>query len=107
MAADPANPSLARSIVNRSRMAAGLEQVRGEPAGYPPLATQAGNLAGALWSWAVSGFSMASDEEQERRQIICLNCDQWSNGRCRLCGCYTSAKVRLRTEHCPLPEPKW
>ena len=54
---------------------------------YPPLATQAGNLARSLWDWAISGFSTASDEEQARRLAICATCQHWDAGRCRLCGC--------------------
>ncbi len=68
----------------------------------PPLATQAGNLGAALFAWAVGGFSTASAEEQARRLGICRACPQWDGGRCRLCGCYLAAKIRLRTEHCPI-----
>lgn len=82
-------------------------RARSAPASYPPLATQAANLAGSLWAWAVSGFTMASEDEQARRLAICHACPQWDGGRCRICGCALSAKVSLKTAHCPLPEPKW
>ncbi len=79
------------------------------PAEYPSPARQAANLAGSFWAWATSGFRMASHEEQRRRMDICVLCENWDSaqGRCRLCGCYLSAKVSMKTEHCPMEPPKW
>ena len=71
----------------------------------PPVYRQAGTLARALWDWATSGFVMASEEEQAQRMAICRACDRWDGSRCRLCGCYLAAKVRMQTEHCPIA--KW
>jgi hypothetical protein len=73
--------------------------------GFPPLAAQAANLSRALWDWAVSGFSGATREEQRRRMNICVLCPEWSDVRCKLCGCLLSAKIRMKTEHCPIG--KW
>jgi hypothetical protein len=88
-----------------------IEKAADAPAvpSYPPAARQAANLAAALWSWAVSGFSMASDEEQSRRRSICAGCEHWDAAarRCRICGCLTDHKIRMRTEHCPLASPRW
>ena len=84
-----------------------VEKATGEPtpAAYPSAARQAANLAGSLWDWAVSGFMVASQEEQDRRLAICHGCEQWDEGRCRICGCHLAAKVKMKTGHCPIG--KW
>lgn len=78
---------------------------------YPSAATQAANLAGSLWAWAVSGFSMATEAESARRISICESCEFFDPGprRCKHlgCGCFLDQKVKLKTARCPLPEPKW
>jgi hypothetical protein len=76
---------------------------------YPPLATQAANLARALWDWAVSGFSMASEEEQARRRAICFGCEHWDGGprRCSLCGCRTDQQIAMKSKHCPDTPARW
>lgn len=85
-------------------------QLAGGPQ-YPQLAKQAANLRRALFDWAVSGFSMTDEAEQARRLSICRACEWFDPGptRCRHmgCGCWLEKKVRLKTEHCPLPKPKW
>lgn len=105
-----------RSIVDASRMAAGLPALRGEPikqpeypAEYPPVATQAGSLALAFWGWATSGFKMASEAEQARRRAICAACPNWAAEarRCVLCGCLTDVKIAMRSEKCPDDPPRW
>lgn len=86
-----------------------LEESSRQLARGPSVARMAVNLAGDLWAWAVSGFTTASDEEQARRRSICAACPEWAAEarRCRICGCYTDAKIRLKTAHCPLDPPKW
>lgn len=108
----PPDSTEVRMIVDRSRMAADLPALRGEPVSqpaYPPLAQQGINLVESLWAWAVSGFAMASEAEVARRTAICQSCEHWDAParRCRICGCSTDVKIRLRTAHCPLSEPKW
>ena len=110
-AEDPPDRIKMRAIVDRSRIAAGLPPLPGDavvlqPA-HPTLAGQAASLGRALWDWAISGFSMASDEEVARRRSICAGCPRWEAGarRCTLCGCATDYKTRMRTEHCP--EARW
>src|SRR5262249_41892067 len=75
--------------------------------GYPPLAQQASNLAASLWDWAVSGFTMATAREMANRLRICHGCPEYvaDEQRCRLCGCYLLAKIRLKPEKCPID--KW
>jgi hypothetical protein len=74
---------------------------------YPSPARQAASLAASLWEWATSGFRTAGDAEQARRRAICEGCPRWAAAarRCTLCGCYTEAKIRLKTERCP--EGRW
>lgn len=99
-AEESADPIKLKHICGRSALG-------NTPVAYPPLAQQAANLGRALWDWAVSGFSMTSQDEQARRLEICRGCEQWDGGRCRICGCGLAAKIALKTSHCPLPEPKW
>jgi hypothetical protein len=80
---------------------------------YPSLAEQAGNLlaaAGRIVAAAVQGEAiMVPAAVLEERKSICAGCEQFDPGpgRCRLCGCYTSRKLTLATESCPLDPPKW
>lgn len=74
---------------------------------YPPLGRQAASLAGSLWSWAVSGFAVAPEPLQASRRAVCRSCPRYdaAASRCALCGCYTAAKIAMRSEHCP--EGRW
>jgi len=99
-AEQPPDPVKLAHIRNRSAMG------ENPPAAYPSPARLAANLSRALWDWAVSGFSMASEEEAARRISICESCEYFDAGprRCKHlgCGCYLDAKVKLKTEHCPV-----
>ena len=102
-AKEPPDPVEIRHICDASRRHGRTD------ADYPPAADQAANLARSLWDWATSGLRMASDAEVDRRREICAACPEWDVAarRCRKCGCYTEAKIRMRTEHCPLDPPRW
>jgi hypothetical protein len=41
------------------------------------------------------------------RLAICQTCPNLAKGRCRLCGCFMAAKVRLAAESCPDAPPRW
>jgi hypothetical protein len=88
-----------------------LDQVNGAapPAEYPPLATQAGNLAKAAVRFAASGMKTVDKAEYDRRLAICKACEHYDakQARCVLCGCRTKYKLRMATESCPLDPPKW
>ncbi len=101
-AEDPPDEAKIRHIRNRS---SGDISPHVEPPPPPTAAQMAASLGHALFDWAVSGFSMASDEERARRLSICAGCEHWDGARCKLCGCYTEYKVRMKTEHCPIN--KW
>lgn len=82
---------------------------RPEPAGqavaFPPLSTQAANLAGALGRFAASGLAMASVELRDERRALCGQCEHKDGNRCRKCGCGLWAKTAIATEVCPIA--KW
>jgi len=68
-------------------------------------------MAQSLWqataAFARAGCPVTDFEEFSRRLTICTACPHWdprgfvSSGRCRLCGCSTSVKLRLSTSSCP------
>jgi hypothetical protein len=86
-------------------------EMAGGESSYPPLATQAGNLARAVGravANAVTGQPViVSAEEQARRLAICTSCPEYDpiQVRCRRCGCRSSIKARIASESCPLN--KW
>lgn len=83
-----------------------LRLAGGEP-GYPPLLTQAGNLARSVAAAARDGFAVVSKDEQARRLSVCHACPEYDAGpgRCRRCGCAARLKARVRSSACPLA--KW
>jgi hypothetical protein len=50
---------------------------------------------------AATGLGAASQTDYQARWAICMACDQHDAGRCRTCGCFTGAKVRVARESCP------
>lgn len=68
-------------------------------------------MARSLWqatdAFARSGFATTGFEEFKRRLSLCAGCPHWDSrgfvfgGRCRLCGCATSVKLRMATATCP------
>lgn len=81
----------------------------GEPLQYPPIWRQAANAVAAAGRAIASGFTTVSEDERDRRLLICMDCELYDHTqeRCRKCGCFGRWKTFLATEHCPLPEPKW
>ena len=69
----------------------------------------------AVARWTAAGFPTRSDEEVERIYALCAECPwKHEDGYCRRCGCWLNKsqhamanKIRMATEHCPLPTPKW
>jgi hypothetical protein len=84
-----------------------------DSATYPGLFEQARNAAGALVRVVVAAAKgqavMVPAEALEERRAICAACPNFdaAAGRCRLCGCYTAAKLRTATEQCPDDPPRW
>src|SRR4051812_30445660 len=71
---------------------------------YPPLLTQAGNVATALLAAARDGFKVVDQVERERRLEVCSTCPEFdaSRGRCRRCGCVSKLKARVASSSCPI-----
>jgi len=53
------------------------------------------------------GLDAAPPELIERRKKLCLACDDFDFGICGKCGCYLSAKVRVKGEKCPAGVADW
>jgi hypothetical protein len=74
----------------------------------PPILNQIKSFVGSMKKWAESGFAKAGNKEFNRRLDICKSCEWWdgeafaNTGRCLKCGCSTKAKLRLKTEKCPI-----
>jgi hypothetical protein len=102
-----ANPDVAKREHYRKRI---IERANPKP---PSLVTTIANAAGAanrVIHAAIHGQALVVDnEEQDRRLAICHGCPKYiaDQDKCSVCGCVGRWKTRLRTEHCPLPEPKW
>ena len=65
------------------------------------------NLAKAAKDHAISGFETVSEETIKERLDICMDCEHYipQSSRCRLCGCFTKFKAKLKTGGCPVR--KW
>jgi hypothetical protein len=78
---------------------------------FPSLATQAGNLAGAIGRAAGQFLSggpvLVPPEERDKRWAQCMTCENLVNDRCNLCGCFFAKKIRLAQESCPDKPPRW
>ncbi len=52
-----------------------------------------------------SGGQTVSVAVRQERLQVCRGCEYHTGLRCRVCGCFTTVKVRLPHEACPLG--KW
>jgi hypothetical protein len=52
------------------------------------------------------GIDAADDATIEKRKAICLACGTYDFGVCNDCGCFTAAKVKLKTGS-PCPQQRW
>ncbi len=80
----------------------------GEPRKFPPLLKQARNYAKAVTEHVASGMETRTDEEVINLLQICELCEDYQDGRCRVCGCRVSAeknafanKLRMKSQKCP------
>jgi Tetratricopeptide repeat len=71
----------------------------------PGLLRMAFSAAKSLTKFLGSGLKTVRSEERQRRLQICTTCEHHTGIRCRVCGCFTSAKTWLPHERCPLG--KW
>lgn len=63
------------------------------------------NLNEARKQWAAAGYNLASKVERDRRYAVCKECDSFSAGRCKECGCFMKVKSLLAGMTCRLD--KW
>jgi len=77
----------------------------------PPLHVKIKTLTKSIYKWAKAGFLKTSKKQLAQRTEICRGCEFWDNkawngtGKCTKCGCSTWAKLRIKTEKCPIG--KW
>lgn len=110
-AIDPDNPThrpgMRRGLVRLTLELLG-RPVPPEPrVSFPPIAEQVANLAGAAGRFVASGGELSTPGERERRLAICHDCEQFADGRCRLCGCRLAVKIAMKSEGCPDDPPRW
>jgi tetratricopeptide (TPR) repeat protein len=72
------------------------------PSAGPGLLRMALSAAKALSEFVGSGLQTVSAEVRQKRLRVCAACPHFTGLRCRVCGCFTSAKARLPHEDCPL-----
>jgi len=71
----------------------------------PGLLRMAYSAAKSLTKFLGSGLKTVPVEQRTMRLQICQSCEHHTGVRCRVCGCFTSAKTWLPHERCPLG--KW
>jgi tetratricopeptide (TPR) repeat protein len=71
----------------------------------PGLLRMALSAAKSMAQFIGSGFKTVPAAALRQRLDTCAACEHYTGLRCRLCGCFVSAKARLAHEQCPLG--KW
>jgi hypothetical protein len=74
----------------------------------PCLAQKVMSLGSSVAKWATSGFIVSNAEQIGFRIKTCKSCEFFineKNSRCGKCGCFTSPKIMMATEKCPID--KW
>ncbi|MHB1559727.1 MAG: tetratricopeptide repeat protein, partial [Isosphaeraceae bacterium] len=109
----PAAPGVARgpeSFLGGSLTAGALAAqapAQANPKGTtgPGLLRMALTATRAMAQFAGSGFQTTPPDVRQRRLQVCSTCEHHTGVRCKICGCFTSAKSRLLQESCPIG--KW
>jgi tetratricopeptide (TPR) repeat protein len=71
----------------------------------PGLLRMALSATKSMAQFAGSGFKTTAPEVQRQRLQTCASCEHHTGLRCKICGCFTSAKSKLLHESCPIG--KW
>ncbi|MGP0068009.1 MAG: tetratricopeptide repeat protein [Isosphaeraceae bacterium] len=71
----------------------------------PGLLRMALSATKAMAQFAGSGFKTTPLEVQRQRLQVCSTCEYHTGIRCKVCGCFTTAKSKLLQESCPIG--KW
>lgn len=77
----------------------------GQQAGGPGLLRMAFTAVKAMAKFIGSGGKTVTAEIRQKRLQTCAACTHHTGMRCRLCGCFTSAKTWMAHEECPIG--KW
>jgi tetratricopeptide (TPR) repeat protein len=76
------------------------------PAGKNPgLLRMASSAARSMARFVGSGLKTVPSATRTERLAVCAGCEYHTGLRCRLCGCFTSAKAMMPHENCPIG--KW
>ena len=69
----------------------------------PSKVQMAKNLAVSAKDHAMSGFKTSTEEEVAKRLEICAECPHYipQSSQCKLCGCFTKFKAKLKSGKCP------
>jgi len=82
-----------------------------KPKKEPPVSVKIKSFSKSIYRWARAGFLKTSKKQLAQRMEICKGCEFWNSsawngtGKCTKCGCSTWAKLRIKTEKCPIG--KW
>jgi tetratricopeptide (TPR) repeat protein len=96
--------SLVASVVAGQATGAAAQQP-GKSTTGPGLLRMALSATKAMAQFAGSGFKLSPPEIQRQRLQTCAACEHHTGLRCKICGCFTSAKSRILQESCPIG--KW
>ena len=71
-------------------------------------------LGKLVWQFATeltthvkNGLENVDPTTFKTRMSICMECENYLNGRCIVCGCNMKLKTKWKTSKCPLHPPKW
>ena len=73
--------------------------------GGPGLLRMALSATKAMAGFVGSGFKTTPAELQRKRLQVCAACEHHTGLRCKICGCFTTAKSMMLHESCPIG--KW
>ena len=96
------------SVVSHTQTNHGLTVISRDPADKPKLpgaVKMAANFSKALAAHVADGLQKTDTADLQQRLEICSLCDQRTNDRCSVCGCFLAEKAAWRSSECPLG--KW
>ncbi|MCA9058464.1 MAG: class I SAM-dependent methyltransferase, partial [Planctomycetaceae bacterium] len=97
-----------KSVVSHTQANHGLTVISRDPTDKPKLpgtVKMAANFSKALAAHVADGLQKTDTADLQHRLEICSLCDQRTNDRCSVCGCYLAEKASWRSSECPLG--KW
>lgn len=91
--------------MSTAAVAATTPQDGGQPRTGPGLLRMALTATKAMATFIGTGMKTAPADAQRARLDVCRGCEHHTGLRCRICGCFTAAKVKMAHEKCPIG--KW